>query len=147
MSTLMSDEIFHEVAYKSRTRKDLLAGIDEFLDKTTVLPPGEWDPRIRIEPPSHLAIVDIKERLNRNPDDIEKHDPDHEIFNHGGEHGVSDALTQTGTLFGGLVNDVKRKMPFYRVVSQNVVFWAENGLLRLFFVKKRDFRTFLGQNM
>jgi anion exchange protein len=113
MSTLMSDEIFHEVAYKSRTRKDLLAGIDEFLDKTTVLPPGEWDPRIRIEPPSHLATVDIKERLNRNPDDIEKHDPDHEIFNHGGEHGVDDALTQTGVLFGGLIKDVKRKMPFY----------------------------------
>lgn len=39
------------MAYKARDRNDLLAGIDEFLDCVTVLPPGEWDPAIRIEPP------------------------------------------------------------------------------------------------
>jgi len=42
------------VAYKAKTRKDLLAGIDEFLDQVTVLPPGEWDSKIRIEPPKDL---------------------------------------------------------------------------------------------
>ena len=31
-----------------------MAGIDEFLDAVTVLPPGEWDPSIRIEPPQSL---------------------------------------------------------------------------------------------
>ena len=31
-----------------------MAGIDEFLDKVTVLPPGEWDPHIRLEPPSKV---------------------------------------------------------------------------------------------
>ena len=31
-----------------------MAGIDEFLDKVTVLPPGEWDPQIRLEPPSKV---------------------------------------------------------------------------------------------
>ena len=44
-------QVFHDVAYKARNREDLLAGIDEFLDKVTVLPPGEWDPTIRLEPP------------------------------------------------------------------------------------------------
>jgi hypothetical protein len=38
----MSDEIFHDVAYKARNRTDLLDGVDEFLDAVTVLPPGEW---------------------------------------------------------------------------------------------------------
>lgn len=33
---------------------DLLSGIDEFLDQVTVLPPGEWDPTIRIEPPKNV---------------------------------------------------------------------------------------------
>ena len=47
-------QVFHEVAYKAKTRKDLLAGIDEFLDQVTVLPPGEWDANIRIEPPKEL---------------------------------------------------------------------------------------------
>lgn len=47
-------QVFHEVAYKARNRGDLMAGIDEFLDKVTVLPPGEWDPQIRLEPPSKV---------------------------------------------------------------------------------------------
>ena len=42
------------MAYKARNRDDLLAGIDEFLDQVTVLPPGEWDPSIRIEPPKNV---------------------------------------------------------------------------------------------
>ena len=46
--------MFHEVAYKARNRGDLMAGIDEFLDKVTVLPPGGWDPQIRLEPPSKV---------------------------------------------------------------------------------------------
>ena len=50
----MSDEVFHDVAYKARKREHLLAGIDEFLDAVTVLPPGEWDPSIRIEPPQQV---------------------------------------------------------------------------------------------
>ena len=47
-------QIFHDVAYKARDRGDLLAGMDEFLDCVTVLPPGEWDPTIRIEPPKSV---------------------------------------------------------------------------------------------
>lgn len=47
-------QVFREVAYRARRRQDLLAGIDEFLDQVTVLPPGEWDPNIRIEPPASV---------------------------------------------------------------------------------------------
>ena len=47
-------QIFHDVAYKAKDRTDLLSGIDEFLDQVTVLPPGEWDPTIRIEPPKNV---------------------------------------------------------------------------------------------
>ena len=42
------------MAYKAKDRNDLVAGIDEFLDQVTVLPPGEWDPSIRIEPPKNV---------------------------------------------------------------------------------------------
>ncbi|KAG7269107.1 hypothetical protein CRUP_008408, partial [Coryphaenoides rupestris] len=54
IATLMTDEVFHDVAYKAKDRIDLIAGIDEFLDQVTVLPPGEWDPSIRIEPPKNV---------------------------------------------------------------------------------------------
>ncbi|KAG8004770.1 Sodium-driven chloride bicarbonate exchanger, partial [Nibea albiflora] len=67
IATLMTDEIFHDVAYKAKDRNDLVAGIDEFLDQVTVLPPGEWDPSIRIEPPKNVPIfgglvLDIKRK-------------------------------------------------------------------------------------
>merc|ERR1719336_3210891 len=60
VATIMSDEVFHDVAYKAKKREHLLAGIDEFLDAVTVLPPGEWDPSIRIEPPSVVPSQDSR---------------------------------------------------------------------------------------
>lgn len=32
----------------------MFKGIDDFLDNVTVLPPGEWDPKTRIEPPKSV---------------------------------------------------------------------------------------------
>lgn len=53
------------MAYKAKDRGDLLAGIDEFLDQVTVLPPGEWDPSIRIEPPKNVpSQVDSLDPIN-----------------------------------------------------------------------------------
>lgn len=43
------------MAYKARSVEDMLAGCDEFMEQVTVLPPGEWDPKIRIEPPDKAA--------------------------------------------------------------------------------------------
>ena len=60
-------QVFHEIAYKARNRGDLLAGIDEFLDQVTVLPPGEWDPNIRIEPPK--SVPSQAARKNIQPTD------------------------------------------------------------------------------
>ena len=47
-------QVFREVAYKGRDKEDFLAGIDEFMEQVTVLPPGEWDPKIRLEPPGKV---------------------------------------------------------------------------------------------
>lgn len=108
MATLMSDEIFHEVAYRARKRDHLLAGIDEFLDAVTVLPPGEWDPAIRIEPPAAIPSQEIRKRPpEKNPK--EEVDEEEEEQKQREESGLS----RTGTLFGGLINDLKRKAPFY----------------------------------
>lgn len=54
----LSIQVFHDIAYKAKDRHDLIAGIDEFLDEVIVLPPGEWDPAIRIEPPKSLPSSD-----------------------------------------------------------------------------------------
>ena len=54
MSTVMSDDIFRDVAYRGVERNELLLGFDEFLAEVTILPPGEWDPTIRIQPPKTI---------------------------------------------------------------------------------------------
>ncbi|XP_061678607.1 sodium bicarbonate cotransporter 3-like isoform X2 [Syngnathoides biaculeatus] len=109
MATLMTDEIFHDVAYKAKDRTDLLSGIDEFLDQVTVLPPGEWDPTIRIEPPKNVPSQ-LKRKRPSHPNgtaspagELEKED----------DHHVGPELQRTGRIFGGLILDIKRKAPFY----------------------------------
>ncbi|XP_036387941.1 electroneutral sodium bicarbonate exchanger 1 isoform X4 [Megalops cyprinoides] len=107
MATIMTDEIFHDVAYKAKDRSDLLAGIDEFLDQVTVLPPGEWDPSIRIEPPKNVPSQE-KRKMPGMPNGMACQV---EIESQGEHHGPE--LQRTGRLFGGLILDVKRKAPFY----------------------------------
>jgi anion exchange protein len=115
ISTLMADEIFHDVAYKATNRSDLLDGVDEFLDQVTVLPPGEWDPKIRICPPT--VIPSQQKRIETAKDlmmlekgvllkkPIDDDEPE--------EHGVDPTLKKTGKFCGGLIADIKRKLPWY----------------------------------
>ncbi|XP_017853753.1 sodium-driven chloride bicarbonate exchanger isoform X16 [Drosophila busckii] len=107
MATLMSDEIFHEVAYRARKRDHLLAGVDEFLDAVTVLPPGEWDPTIRIEPPAAIPSQEVRKRPPELPkEEIDEEEEEQRLREESG-------LSRSGRLFGGLMNDIKRKAPWY----------------------------------
>uniref|UniRef100_A0A3Q3XBR9 Anion exchange protein n=1 Tax=Mola mola TaxID=94237 RepID=A0A3Q3XBR9_MOLML len=109
IATLMTDEIFHDVAYKAKDRTDLLSGIDEFLDQVTVLPPGEWDPTIRIEPPKNVPSQ-LKRKRPPQPNGTMSPagEPEKEE-----EHQPGPELQRTGRIFGGLILDAKRKLPFY----------------------------------
>ncbi|CAD6186167.1 unnamed protein product [Caenorhabditis auriculariae] len=114
IATLMADEIFHDVAYGARDTADLLDGIDEFLDQVTVLPPGEWDPTIRIEPPNKLPSQEKRKQIGKEfliesppkKDKLMEEEEDH-------GHANDPALMRTGRLFGGLIWDIKRKLPHY----------------------------------
>ncbi|XP_055296340.1 sodium-driven chloride bicarbonate exchanger-like isoform X2 [Sitodiplosis mosellana] len=108
MATLMSDEIFHEVAYRAKKRDHLLAAVDEFLDAVTVLPPGEWDPTIRIEPPAAIPSQEVRKRPPEKPSAKEEHNEEDEQ-----RLREKSGLVRTGVLFGGLKNDLRRKVPFY----------------------------------
>uniref|UniRef100_A0A8C2EII4 Anion exchange protein n=1 Tax=Cyprinus carpio TaxID=7962 RepID=A0A8C2EII4_CYPCA len=114
IATLMSDEVFHEIAYKAKDRQDLLAGIDEFLDEVIVLPPGEWDPTIRIEPPKSLPSSDKRKNMYAGGDSTQMNgDTPHSGGHGGGGHAVGDELKRTGKFCGGLILDIKRKAPFF----------------------------------
>ncbi|KAM3600005.1 uncharacterized protein V6R79_015657 [Siganus canaliculatus] len=118
IATLMVDDLFSDVAYKARDREDLIAGVDEFLDEVIVLPPGEWDPKIRIEPPKKVPSAEMRKSvLNLNElgqmngsaggaaggEDEELPAP----------HELGEELKFTGRFAGGLWLDIKRKIPWY----------------------------------
>ncbi|KFV97985.1 Electrogenic sodium bicarbonate cotransporter 4, partial [Eurypyga helias] len=102
IATLMVDDLFSDVAYKARDREDLIAGIDEFLDEVIVLPPGEWDPNIRIEPPKKVPSAE-KRWVGDVGDDGEMPEV----------HEIGEELAWTGRFCGGLYLDIKRKLPWF----------------------------------
>ncbi|XP_013390370.1 sodium bicarbonate cotransporter 3 [Lingula anatina] len=124
MGTLMCDEVFKEVAYKARSKHDVVLAIDEFLSNTTLLPPSEWDPSIRIEPPQSVPSQARRRKVVRRqmkhshshqhlPE--EQHSDSEDEAEHARDSGIGEesTLSRTGKLFGGLVQDVKRKIKFY----------------------------------
>lgn len=106
MGALMADEVFREVSYKSKNRQDILSGVDEFIESVTVLPPAEWDPKIRIEPPQKIPSQEERKKPPVESEDIDSEEDDEKIRQETG-------LVRTGRLFGGLYDDVKRKLPWY----------------------------------
>uniref|UniRef100_A0A8C9U552 Anion exchange protein n=1 Tax=Scleropages formosus TaxID=113540 RepID=A0A8C9U552_SCLFO len=108
IATLMVDDLFSDVAYKARDREDLIAGIDEFLDEVIVLPPGEWDPKIRIEPPKKVPSADMRKSVFSL----------NELGQMNGTAGGGGGSTRTegesldGRFCGGLFLDIKRKLPW-----------------------------------
>uniref|UniRef100_A0A8C9WQ64 Anion exchange protein n=1 Tax=Scleropages formosus TaxID=113540 RepID=A0A8C9WQ64_SCLFO len=118
IATLMVDDLFSDVAYKARDREDLIAGIDEFLDEVIVLPPGEWDPKIRIEPPKKLPSADKRKsvyslnelgQMNGTVGGASAVSEDEEMP---AAHELGEELMFTGRFCGGLLLDIKRKLPW-----------------------------------
>uniref|UniRef100_A0A8C3T3M5 Anion exchange protein n=1 Tax=Chelydra serpentina TaxID=8475 RepID=A0A8C3T3M5_CHESE len=115
VATVLTDELFQRVACQAQDREDLIAGIDEFLDELTVLPPGKWDPTIRIPPPKclpspHKRIsIHLREWKSHCNGNVSAADDRHTH----GHQPVSEELQRTGRLFGGLVKDIRRKVPWY----------------------------------
>ncbi|KAM3610388.1 uncharacterized protein V6R79_003219 [Siganus canaliculatus] len=118
IATLMVDDLFSDVAYKARDREDLIAGIDEFLDEVIVLPPGEWDPKIRIEPPKKVPSADKRKsvfslnelgQMNGAAGGGGGLALDEEMPE---QHELGEELAFTGRFCGGLFLDIKRKLPW-----------------------------------
>ncbi|XP_022102508.1 anion exchange protein 3-like isoform X3 [Acanthaster planci] len=115
MATLFSDEVFRDIAYTGLDKHDIMKGISEFLNDTMVLPPGDWDrdlllPITRIQKKEQAKVMRRRQTLKPTKEDTEAvialTKKMHMELN-------LDPLRRTGRIFGGLVNDVKRRYPHY----------------------------------
>uniref|UniRef100_A0A674GRC4 Anion exchange protein n=1 Tax=Taeniopygia guttata TaxID=59729 RepID=A0A674GRC4_TAEGU len=126
IATLMVDDLFSDVAYKARDREDLIAGIDEFLDEVIVLPPGEWDPNIRIEPPKKVPSAEKRKSVFSLNEVGQMNGAAGGAGAGGGGggggsddgempevHEIGEELAWTGRFCGGLYLDIKRKLPWF----------------------------------
>uniref|UniRef100_A0AAR5Q1D6 Anion exchange protein n=1 Tax=Dendroctonus ponderosae TaxID=77166 RepID=A0AAR5Q1D6_DENPD len=118
ISTLMANQQFHNIAYKADSRNELLSAINEFLDDSIVLPPGDWERQ------ALLPIEEIKAKSDaiklRKLNALEKEQeargiPKAALVSDGGDKKppFPNPLERTKRPWGGLINDLKRRYPHY----------------------------------
>ena len=115
-------DYLNEALKKQKTKNKAL---DEFLDQSTIIPPGEWDTSIRLNPP--LKVPSKEERIILKMIKVKKDKPRTE------SHEDNPGLQFTGRFrklcllayylclistfhirfCGGLIEDIRRKIPYY----------------------------------
>ena len=64
IATCMADDVCRDLFYAAKSKDDIISAIDQFNKGTMVIPPSEWNPKIRIEPPdkflSKVSFVKIQ---------------------------------------------------------------------------------------
>nr|ACC64571.1 solute carrier family 4, anion exchanger, member 3 isoform 1 (predicted) [Rhinolophus ferrumequinum] len=122
IATLMSDKLFHEAAYQADDRQDLLSAISEFLDGSIVIPPSEVEGRDLLRSVAAFQRELLRKRREREQTKVDMTTrggyvaPGKELsVDLGGSEATpeDDPLLRTGSVFGGLIRDVKRRYPYY----------------------------------
>uniref|UniRef100_F6XL93 Anion exchange protein n=1 Tax=Ciona intestinalis TaxID=7719 RepID=F6XL93_CIOIN len=105
ISTLMADEEFHVMAYGAESRVDLLRAINEFLDDSIVLPPGQMEnPDLLRNIIRYQKGLAQREKKKKTITDEKKEPP---------PPPDEDPLKRSGRPFGGFIKDVKNRYPKY----------------------------------
>jgi len=119
LGALLTDQLFCQLtAYKAQTKSSLVAGLDTYMNELTVLPPSSWDPSIRLDPPKSTQSIHTR-LMNRailKEQSTAEDDNDKELLDmikEKKDHSEDDSLQFTGRLFGGLMADIRRKLPWY----------------------------------
>ncbi|KAL5234886.1 hypothetical protein ACI65C_002296 [Semiaphis heraclei] len=113
MSTLMSNSEFHCKAYKAAERKELISLLNEFLDSSIVLPPCDWE---REELLSLRELKEKSEQIKRRKTRAasQKVTTLTSISSEKSDDNKDDPLRRTKKPWGGLVKDIRRRLPYYK---------------------------------
>ncbi|XP_043531109.1 band 3 anion transport protein-like isoform X2 [Chiloscyllium plagiosum] len=111
ISTLMSDQTFHKVAYEAKDCNDLLNGISEFLDCSIVIPPTEVQDEELLRSVIPFQREMLKKRQNQLEDTLAERADQSAARPKPSDD--DDPLRRTRKPFGGVIRDIKRRYPKY----------------------------------
>ena len=63
LATCLADDVCRELFYSAKSRADILSVVDQFNRGTMVIPPSEWNPKIRIEPPAKYMSKEERKKV------------------------------------------------------------------------------------
>jgi len=104
MATMLTDDICRDYAYLAKNPDDIMKMMDRFMQDTYVIPPSEWDPSIRIEPPTNYISKENRQTAEEKAAEIEEID----LTPH-----TDPNLVASKRPFHGLLVDIRNKLPFY----------------------------------
>ncbi|XGW30502.1 hypothetical protein V3C99_009459 [Haemonchus contortus] len=108
IGSLISDEIFRKVALHTQEQHTLADAADEFISQIVAVPPGKCSADTRWEP----RETESKQTRSVGMLYATYHDDDEEQGDQAENNGHG-SIVRTGRLFGGLVQDIKAKAPWY----------------------------------
>ena len=120
MSTLLSNAMFHEVCYYGEEKDQMINAINDFLDESVVLPPGDYNSK------NLLNMQEIRDLRMKKKERKEALKQEEEMTKVASEKDVKDLqqkedekkdepydpnnpMMRAPYLFGGLINDLKRR--------------------------------------
>ncbi|XP_016057514.1 PREDICTED: band 3 anion transport protein [Miniopterus natalensis] len=114
-ATLLSERVFRMDAYLAQSKQELVRSLEGFLDCSLVLPPSDAPSEQAL-----LGLLPVQRELLRKRYLPSSAKPDPSFYKgldlNGGPGvpgGPDDPLQRTGTFFGGLARDIKRRYPRY----------------------------------
>ena len=54
MFSPLNNKGFRDTAFGATCKQEIISGIQNFINNAVILPRGEWDPSIRLEPPAKV---------------------------------------------------------------------------------------------
>jgi len=108
ISTCLADDVCRAMFYSAHSKEDIIKVVEYFNLGTMVIPPSEWDPKIRIEPPERFMSREERQKV---PELTEYLHEDEAKMIH--EHHSDPTLNASSKPFNGIYYDLKRKLPHY----------------------------------
>ncbi|MFH4977791.1 hypothetical protein AB6A40_004500 [Gnathostoma spinigerum] len=111
VSTLMVNKHFNAIAYDADDRCALIKGIDQFLDDSVVIPPGEIDSKRLVS--GDEIFKALKRRRKRKAAEKSEADSIQIAMNENGVKMKSGCKRMRRIPFGEMLDDIRGRLPYY----------------------------------